>query len=124
VVTSGRAARRPSRVDRVLGAVPKIRTRVLATAERQTNEKSYGNYPAPTKVLEVVRVGYEQGAAAGLAAERKAIAELGETDAGRNLLRLFFLKQGAAKAAFAGITAKPNEIKHAAVTGGGTMGAG
>jgi 3-hydroxyacyl-CoA dehydrogenase/enoyl-CoA hydratase/3-hydroxybutyryl-CoA epimerase len=124
IVMSGRAPQRPSRIDGAIAGVTAIRTRVLATAERQTNEKSFGNYPAPSKVLDVVRIGYEQGVAAGLAAERTAIAELGETDAGRNLLRLFFLKQGAAKAAAAGINAKTREVKYAAVIGGGTMGAG
>src|SRR4051794_5281112 len=68
IVTSGRAAHRPSRIDRVLAGITAVRTRVLATAERQTHEKSFGNYPAPPKVLEVVRVGYEKGMAAGLAA--------------------------------------------------------
>src|SRR5439155_4160800 len=93
-------------------------------AQRQTNEKTYGNYPAPLKLLEVVESGYTNGFEAGLETERRAIVDLAETDAGKSLLRLFFLKQGAGKAAMANVHAKPSEIKHAAVIGGGTMGAG
>ena len=49
---------------------------------------------------------------------------LAKTEAGRNLLRLFFLKQGAAKAAFTPRRAKPSDVNYAAVIGGGTIGAG
>ena len=54
---------------------------MLAAAKRQTLEATYGNYPAPLRLLDVVAAGYERGFQAGLDAERDALLELTETDA-------------------------------------------
>ncbi|HZK82330.1 MAG TPA: 3-hydroxyacyl-CoA dehydrogenase NAD-binding domain-containing protein, partial [Humisphaera sp.] len=78
----------------------------------------------PMRLIEVARTGWEQGPHAGFDAERKALVELSQTDAAKNLIRLFFLRQGARKAIGEQIHAKPAEVKYAAVIGGGTMGAG
>jgi len=103
-----------------------VRNRVLLAArKKQTLEKNLRQLSGPMKVIDVVRTGYEHGFAAGLRRpSAKAIVELSETDAGRNLMRLFFLKQGAIKSAFARVAAKPGDVNYAAVIGGGTMGAG
>ena len=114
----------PSFIDRAAARLSPVRSRILDAAQRQTVAITHGNYPAPLRVLDVVRAGYERGFDAGLDAERRAIVELSDTDAGRNLLRLFFLRQEAKKWATAHLSAKPREIGHAAVIGGGTMGAG
>ena len=124
IVTSRSRARRPSWIDRSAARLSPVRSRILDAAKRETLKKTHANYPAPLRVLDVVRTGFERGFAAGLEEERRAITELTETDAGRNLLRLFFLRQGAKKRAAERIAAQPHDVKHAAVIGGGTMGAG
>ncbi len=124
VVLSGAEPRRPSWVDRAAGRLAAVRNRILDAAHRQTMQLTYGNYPAPLRLLDVVKTGFERGFEAGLEAERRAILELSDTEAARNLMRLFFLRQGAKKRASEHLTAKPNEVKHATVIGGGTMGAG
>ncbi len=111
-------------VDRAVAVVPFLRNRVLAVAQRKTMKLTHGNYPAPLALLRAVRAGYADGFAAGLAAERSEILHVIETSAGRNLLRLFFLRQAAKKQAAAQAGGTPIEVKHAAVIGGGTMGAG
>jgi 3-hydroxyacyl-CoA dehydrogenase/enoyl-CoA hydratase/3-hydroxybutyryl-CoA epimerase len=133
-------------LDRLIANLPAMRNKILDTARSKTREQTHGNYPAPMALLDVVQIGYENGIAAGLTAERHAILECTATDAGRNLLRLFFLRQGAKKQALsqlhssktmssvpiiAGgemssvpISVKPVDVKYAAVIGGGTMGAG
>ncbi len=83
-----------------------------------------GHYPAPMKIIDVIEAGFQHGPAAGLEAERCGLAELMGTDACRNLLRLFFLRQGAKREIAASVPAKPLELNYAAVIGGGTMGAG
>lgn len=123
LVTRG-VKRKGLMIDRAIAGITPVRKRVLDAARKQTLATTYGNYPAPIKLLDVLETGYERGMDAGFEAERRAIVDLGETDAGRNLLRLFFLRQGAKSAATSGVNAKPTEIKHAAVIGGGTMGAG
>jgi 3-hydroxyacyl-CoA dehydrogenase/enoyl-CoA hydratase/3-hydroxybutyryl-CoA epimerase len=124
LVMSRRQPQRPSLAQRLCAGLSPVRNRILATARRQTVERTFDNYPAPLRVLDVVKTGYEQGQAAGLAAEREALLQLTQTQATQNLLRLFFLRQGAKRRAADQLKAKPSEINHAAVIGGGTMGAG
>ena len=121
---SGAAPMHPAWMDRVASRTSAIRRRILDAARRKTNQLTHGNYPAPIRLIGVVGAGYERGFDAGLEAERHALLDLAEGDAGRNLLRLFFLRQGAKQKAAEHVAAKPREVKHAAVIGGGTMGSG
>src|SRR5204862_1313139 len=123
VTTEGDQAR-PAMLQRTMAALPMARNRILNAARIQTLGQTRGHYPAPMKVIEVVGIGYAHGPAAGLEAERKALVDLMESDACRNLMRLFFLRQGAKKWIASKVNAKPLDVKHAAVVGGGTMGAG
>jgi len=122
-----RGAQRPRKlpaVDRAMTLGP-VRRLVLSKAVKQTLEQTHGNYPAAMKVLEIVRAGYDGGFQAGLDAERKALRELMDTESCHNLMRLFFLRQGAKRAVAAQLNGtRGAEVKHAAVIGGGTMGAG
>jgi 3-hydroxyacyl-CoA dehydrogenase/enoyl-CoA hydratase/3-hydroxybutyryl-CoA epimerase len=120
----GTKARKLKIFDRTIASVAKLRRRALEAARRQTLATTFGNYPAPLRLLDVVEIGYAQGPLAGFDAERQSLIELTNAPAGRNLLRLFFLRQGAKKRATEPLNAKPLEIRHAAVIGGGTMGAG
>jgi 3-hydroxyacyl-CoA dehydrogenase/enoyl-CoA hydratase/3-hydroxybutyryl-CoA epimerase len=124
LVMSHRDRRRPRVMERLAARLTPARNRILAIARRQTEERTFGNYPAPLRLIDVLKAGYDDGFSAGLAAERAALLELTQTDACRNLLRLFFLRQGAKRRASDQLKAKPKEINYAAVIGGGTMGAG
>ena len=110
--------------QRVAAATPFLRNRILATAEAQTRAKTYGHYPAPLKLIEVIRSGYENGFDAGLRAEIEGISHLMDTEACRNLMRLFFLQQGSKRGLAAQFHATPKPVKHVAVMGAGVMGAG
>ena len=124
-----RVARRPEtpRAPRAPGSVGG-RSSTAATRLRLPRQTppllDHGHYPAPLRAIDVVRTSYDQGLQAGLDAERAGLLDLMETDACRNLMRLFFLRQAAKKWIAAKVNAKPREVKHAAVVGGGTMGAG
>ena len=48
-----------------------------------------GNYPAPLKILEVIRTGVVNGPSAGYAAESKGFGELSQTNASKALIGLF-----------------------------------
>jgi 3-hydroxyacyl-CoA dehydrogenase/enoyl-CoA hydratase/3-hydroxybutyryl-CoA epimerase len=124
IVLSKRKRQRPGLMLRVAAKLGPARNKILTTARRQTVEKTFDNYPAPLRLLDVVKTGYEQGMHAGLAAEREAILGLTQAEATKNLLRVFFLRQGAKRRAGDQLQAKPADINHAAVVGGGTMGAG
>jgi len=123
-VMGEKPTRRHSLMDRTAASLPFVRNKIFARARKETLATTLGNYPAPIRLIEVVKRGSEKGIAAGLDAEREAIAELMQTDASRNLIRLFFLKQGAKRQIADQLRAKPADVKRAAVIGGGTMGAG
>ncbi len=122
---SDEAARHaPSWKDRLAVAAPFVRHRILAAAREKTLAETHGHYPAPLKILDVIETGYEHGFEAGLAAERKGLAELAGGDVAKNLLRLFFLRTGAKKVLAQQVPVKAAAVKRVAVIGGGTMGAG
>ncbi len=114
----------PRRMERMMGAMGLVRNKIFATARQKTLATTKGNYPAPMRLIDVVRAGYEKGEEAGLAAEREALVALMETDACRSLLRLFFLRRDSKKWVTNSVHAAPAAVKQAAVIGGGTMGAG
>ena len=85
--------------------------------------KTRGNYPAPERILEVVRIGMEEGIQAGLAAESRCFGELVMTAESAALRSLFFATtQMKKEVSYLG--AAPRKIGHAAVLGGGLMGGG
>jgi len=111
-------------VQRLASTVPPVRDRIFASAEAKTRATARGNYPAPLRMIEVIRTGFEKGPQAGLDAERAALKDLIDTGACRNLFRLFFLRQGAKRAVFDQLHDRPADVNYAAVIGGGTMGSG
>ncbi|HJK96562.1 MAG TPA: fatty acid oxidation complex subunit alpha FadJ [Polyangiaceae bacterium LLY-WYZ-14_1] len=94
-------------------------------ARKQTLAKTKGNYPAPEKILDVVRVGLEKGLAKGLEAEARAFGELLVTPEAKELMNIFFATQALKKdngVDDANVTARP--IGQVAMLGAGLMGAG
>ena len=94
---------------------------VYSKAAETVQKRSHGNYPAPPKIIETVRVGLEKGMQAGLEAEAKNFADLVFTPESKALRHLFFAKNAAEK----------NPLKHevrtvetVGVLGAGLMGAG
>jgi 3-hydroxyacyl-CoA dehydrogenase/enoyl-CoA hydratase/3-hydroxybutyryl-CoA epimerase len=90
----------------------------------ETRARSSDHLPAALRIVDVVDISYRQGLAAGADAERRILIELRRGTAGRNLMRLFFLRSGGKKAAARQAGGTPREVARAAVIGGGTMGAG
>lgn len=79
---------------------------------------------AADKILQIIRTTIEQGEQAGLDAERIGLVQLRASPSGRNLLRLFFLRQSAKKDAAKAAGGQPREVKKVGVVGGGMMGGG
>ncbi|XP_050702683.1 trifunctional enzyme subunit alpha, mitochondrial-like [Eriocheir sinensis] len=91
--------------------------RARATVMKQTN----GLYPAPLKILEVMREGLEKGKTAGEAAERKGFGELAMTPESRGLIGLFHGQTECKKNRFGKPSKRDQTI---GVLGAGLMGAG
>ncbi|WP_240221923.1 fatty acid oxidation complex subunit alpha FadJ [Rheinheimera hassiensis] len=110
-------------VGKVLERTPFGRNILFSQARKQTLQKTQGNYPAPLKILDVIKTGVDSGMQAGLAAEAKAFGELCMTKESAALRSLFFATTQMKKESGAGDT-KPNKVRKAAVLGGGLMGGG
>ncbi|WP_215398486.1 fatty acid oxidation complex subunit alpha FadJ [Rheinheimera oceanensis] len=110
-------------LGKVLERTPFGRNILFSQARKQTLKKTQGNYPAPLKILDVIKTGVDSGMQAGLAAEAKAFGELCMTKESAALRSLFFATTQMKKESGAGDT-KPNKVRKAAVLGGGLMGGG
>jgi len=121
-VHKGKGARRElSRRDRLLQG-PIARQVLFSLAQRQTHSKTQGNYPAADRILEVVRIGLEQGSSAGHEAEARAFGQLAMTPESAALRSLFFASTALKKESMASV--EPQALKQIGVLGGGLMGGG
>ncbi|MFL5403459.1 MAG: fatty acid oxidation complex subunit alpha FadJ [Gemmatimonadales bacterium] len=98
---------------------------VYRESRKQILKKTGGHYPAPFAALEAVRVGLEQGVAAGLAEEHRAFGELAVGDVSRKLVQIFFATTALKKddGVPAG-KATPRQIRRLGIVGSGFMGSG
>ncbi|XP_058819370.1 trifunctional enzyme subunit alpha, mitochondrial [Topomyia yanbarensis] len=98
-----------------------VKNKVFSKAREQVMKLSGGLYPAPLKILDVIRVGVDKGFEAGSEAERVAFGELSQTSQSKGLIGLFRGQTECKKNRFG----KPaNPPKNMGVLGAGLMGAG
>ncbi len=94
-----RGLKRPGVIMRWLEKTALGRKLIFNTARKNVLRKTFGNYPAPLKVLEVVEKTYDLPIEEGLKIEADALAELILTEESRNLVRLFLLQDALKKKA-------------------------
>jgi len=97
----------------------------FARAHRQILDRTRGNYPAPERILEVVRTGLEKGRKAGYSAEARAFGELVVSPQSRALVGMFFATRELGKengVDDGAVTAR--EVERVGLLGAGLMGAG
>ncbi|KAF8367106.1 ech-1.2, partial [Pristionchus pacificus] len=93
---------------------------ILKMARDKVMKMTMGNYPAPLKILEVVRTGLVEGHEKGLQHESKAFGELCKRSETAALMGLFHGSTECKKNKFG----QGKEVKEIAVIGAGLMGAG
>ncbi|XP_055593317.1 trifunctional enzyme subunit alpha, mitochondrial [Uranotaenia lowii] len=98
-----------------------VKEKVFAKAREQVMKLSGGLYPAPLKILDVIRVGVDKGFEAGSEAERKGFGELSQTPQSKGLIGLFRGQTECKKNRFGKPAKSPKTI---GVLGAGLMGAG
>ncbi|KAK1116836.1 hypothetical protein K0M31_018000 [Melipona bicolor] len=98
-----------------------VKNQVFTRAKNEVIKKTGGLYPAPLKILDVIRTGIDKGHKAGYEAEAKAFGELAVTPQCKGLISLFFGQTACKRNRFG---APKNAIKKIAVVGAGLMGAG
>ncbi len=104
---------------------PLGRRLVYRQARATLLKKTGGHYPAPLAALDAVRVGMEQGMAAGLREEQVRFGELAVGEVSRQLVQIFFatnaLKKDDGVPAGAG---RAQPVTRLGILGAGFMGAG
>ncbi|XP_071876603.1 monolysocardiolipin acyltransferase Mtpalpha [Bombus fervidus] len=98
-----------------------VKNQVFTRAKNEVMKKTGGLYPAPLKILDVIRTGMDKGPKAGYEAEAKAFGELAVTPQCRGLTSLFFGQTACKKNRFG---VPKSAVKKIAVVGAGLMGAG
>lgn len=83
---------------------------VFKKARQQVMKMSGGLYPAPLRILDIVRVSADKGFEAGLEAERIAFGELSQTSQSKGLIGLFRGQTECKKNRFGAPTRKINNV--------------
>ena len=73
----------------LLESTPFTRNLVYRKASEMVQKQTWGNYPAPVKIIECVKAGMEKGPAAGMEAETKNFGELVVSPQSRELIQIF-----------------------------------
>nr|CAG4647683.1 EOG090X01G2 [Moina brachiata] len=98
-----------------------VKDQVFSKAKGQVMKQTNGLYPAPLKILEVVRTTLDEGLEAGYKSESKGFGELAVTKESRGLIGLFNGQTECKKNRFG----KPErQTKTIGILGAGLMGAG
>lgn len=99
---------------------------VYLQAQKKVLKQTRGHYPAPLKVIEVVRKTYgTSDRARALRIEREAFVECAMTEVSKNLLHVFDLMEMVKKqSGVPGVEVKPRDVKAIGILGAGTMGGG
>lgn len=125
-LTLPQGASRPERsfFTRLLDDTVPGRLTVLATARKRVLEKTGGRYPAPLKIIAVLRKALGRSVGEAMALEARAFGELTSTPTHANLVHLFHLREAARKTAVAVPDGTPVEVERLGVVGAGVMGGG
>ena len=121
----GRFLERAELKELALVENPLGRKLLFERARKQLLQKTHGNYPAPERILEVVKSGFAAGESAGFEAEASAFGELVVSESARALRHVFFASTELKKDSghdTAGVEERP--IRRVATLGAGSMGAG
>ena len=105
----------------LLESTPLTRNFVYKKAKELVQKQTWGNYPAPFKIIECVKAGMEKGLAAGVEAETKKFGELVVSPQSRELIQIFLSMTAMKKNP---LKDKVRPVKKIGILGAGFMGAG
>lgn len=94
---------------------------VYRQAAAQALKQGRGNYPAPGRIIEAVRVGRDHGLSAGLQTEASAFSELAASSQAQALMHVFFTRAASRHNAWEDAA---TDVGTVAVLGAGLMGSG
>ncbi|XP_053565455.1 trifunctional enzyme subunit alpha, mitochondrial [Bombina bombina] len=98
-----------------------VREQIYKTVEKKVRKQTKGLYPAPLKIIEVVKTGLEQGPEAGYLTESQKFGDLALTSESKALTGLYHGQVLCKKNKFG---PPQKEVQKLAILGAGLMGAG
>ncbi len=126
LVLSGKASPRKLGIKEKAMNLSMARGLIFKKAREQTLAKTFGNYPAPLKIIDAMEAGLELGFDKGLMVEREGFAELAMTAESKQLQSIYFATTDLKKDT--GVDGNPEgltrPIDKVGILGAGLMGAG
>jgi len=122
--TVKKTPRKKGLVDKVMDFAlkyPQGRNFIVNQVKGKVMKQTQGRYPAPLRIIDVIKTGLEEGPKAGYAAEALGFGELAMTKESQALIGLFHGQTACKKNAY-GVPQK--KAQNLAVLGAGLMGAG
>lgn len=101
-----------------------VRAFIISQARKKTMGMTKGKYPAPLKILEVVKKGMSSKLSVGLDIEANGFAELLMTPESEQFVNIFFATTELKKDTGVDSDAQPRAVDNVGVLGAGLMGAG
>ncbi len=103
-----------------------VQALIFSQAKKSVLESTKGFYPAPLKIIQLVKENFYSSRNQGLNLEAKAFSELVTTDVCKNCIHIFYISEKYRKLKLEGVEAVSSmqSIEHAAVLGAGIMGGG
>ena len=108
-------------IAELLESTPLTRNVVYKKTSELVQKQTWGNYPAPFKIIECVKAGMEKGLAAGVEAETKKFGELVVSPQSRELIQIFLSMTAMKKNP---LKDRIRPVKKIGILGAGLMGAG
>jgi len=122
-INAGKFERKDKRslLHQLMEGLSPLRKIIYSQARKKAKANTKGNYPAPDKIIDCVKEGYENGMQAGLELESVNFGKLAATPESKALVNLFFAMQGAKKNPQEDLATDVNKI---GILGAGLMGSG
>ncbi|MFC1667153.1 3-hydroxyacyl-CoA dehydrogenase NAD-binding domain-containing protein [Candidatus Omnitrophota bacterium] len=95
---------------------------VFRHAKRDIIRRTKGFYPAPLKILDVIKRTYGRNIKKDFPLESRAFSELAITDVSKNLIKVFYLNEEYNKFSWVDTEIKPLTVNKCGIVGAGIMG--
>ncbi|HEK0315908.1 TPA: fatty acid oxidation complex subunit alpha FadJ [Proteus mirabilis] len=122
ILTAKKAAKKQTIMERFWANTTLGRNILFDQAKKRTLAKTKGHYPAAERILHVIERGLEKDIQTGFKEEANAFGELAMTPVSSALRHLFFASTALKNET--GSSAKPDNLHHIGILGGGLMGGG
>ncbi|QQR91568.1 MAG: fatty acid oxidation complex subunit alpha FadJ [Myxococcales bacterium] len=110
--------------EQLLARNPIGRKLVFSQASKQVAKKTRGNYPAPTKIIEVIDIGLSKGISKGLKEEARHFGELAVSPVAQSLMHIFFSQTALKKDRGTDEVVQAIKVNKVGMLGAGLMGSG